>query len=395
MWLPVFGALSFAIWIYLVFFRGDFWRADQKLPRTPRELAIWPEVVAIVPARNEAAVIDTAVQSLLNQDYPGRFSVILIDDESEDATADRARATAEALGKGHMLLVARGGPLPEGWAGKVWAMEQGRREADRFAPDARFLLFTDADIAHAPGNLKALVAKAEGEAFDLVSLMVRLRAERFWERLMLPAFVFFFQMLYPFPWVNDPMKPTAAAAGGCMLARRAAVERIGGLAAIQNELIDDCALARRIKEGGPVWLGLTETTTSLRAYDGLNGIWNMVARTAYTELRYSPPRLAGTLIGMTLTYLTPPVLVLAHALHESGAALAFGFAAWALMMASYRPSLKLYGTAPWVALFLPVVALLYCAMTLDSARRHWQKAGGAWKGRPHTRTVSEEGMEEP
>ena len=383
-WLPILGALSFAIWVYLVFFRGDFWRADPKLSRPPRALTSWPEVVAVVPARNEFSVIGEAVKSLLSQDYPGRFSVILVDDGSKDGTADQARAVAEALGKGPALLVVDGTPPPKEWAGKVWAMEQGRQHVDAFAPEARFLLFTDADIAHAPIGLKALVAKAEGEALDLVSLMVRLRIEGFWERLLLPAFVFFFQMLYPFPWVNDPVKPTAAAAGGCMLARRSAIQRIGGLTAIQGELIDDCALARRIKAEGPIWLGLTEDARSLRAYEGLNGIWNMVARTAYTELRHSLLRLMGTLIGMTVTYLVPPILVLSHGAHESGTSLAFGLAAWALMMASYRPSLRLYGAAPWVALFLPFVALLYCGMTFDSARRHWRNAGGEWKGRMHS-----------
>ena len=383
-WLSILGALSFAIWVYLVFFRGDFWRADQKLSRPPRVLTSWPEVVAIVPARNEVAVIGEAMKSLLSQDYPGRFSVILVDDGSEDGTADEARAVAEALGKGHALLVVDGTPPAKEWVGKVWAREQGWRQVDAFALDARFLLFTDADIAHAPTGLKSLVEKAEGEALDLVSLMVRLRVEGFWERLLLPAFVFFFQMLYPFSWVNDPVKPTAAAAGGCMLARRSAVERIGGLTAIRGELIDDCALAQRIKAEGPIWLGVTEGTKSLRAYEGLAGIWNMVARTAYTELRYSPARLIGTLIGMTVTYLVPPILVLLHGVHESGTSLAFGLAAWALMMASYRPSLRLYGLAPWAVLFLPFVALLYCGMTFDSARRHWRNAGGEWKGRTHS-----------
>ncbi|MGB1547609.1 MAG: glycosyltransferase [Alphaproteobacteria bacterium] len=388
-WLSILGALSFAVWVYLVFFRGDFWRADQRLPRSPRELANWPEIVAIVPARNEAAHVGEAVSSLLSQDYPGGFSVILVDDESTDGTSATARAAAEALGKAADLCIVPGAPPPAGWTGKLWAMEQGRQQAESFAPSARFLLFTDADIAHESTSLKALVAKAEGNALDLVSLMVRLRTEDFWERLMLPAFVFFFQMLYPFPWVNDPMKPTAAAAGGCMLARREAVEQIGGLAAIRGELIDDCALARKLKEGGPIWLGLTETTASLRAYAGLGGIWRMVARTAYTELRYSPLWLIGTLIGMAVTYLAPPVLVLTYGLHAGGTPVAFGLAAWALMVASYRPSLRLYGVAPWVAFFLPLVALLYCGMTFDSALRHWRKAGGEWKGRTHARPASE------
>jgi len=381
--LPCLGASSFAIWLVLVFFRGDFWRADQRLRRRVRDLAHWPEVAVVVPARDEAAVIGEAVKSLLGQDYPGKFSIFLVDDGSQDDTGARARAAADALGKGDQLYVLEGEPLPERWVGKVWAMDQGVRAAAGFAPEASYFLFTDADIAHEPANLKMLVSKAEGEGLDLVSLMVRLRADNFWERLLLPAFVFFFQMLYPFPWVNDPEKTIAAAAGGCMLARREAVEAIGGMGAIQGALTDDCAFARAIKARGPIWLGLTETTASIRPYGGFDGIWHMVARTAYTELRHSPLLLAGTLLGMFFTYLLPPVLALGYGLHESGAALGFGLAAWALMAASYRPSLSLYGSSPWVALLLPFVALLYCAMTFDSARRHWRDAGGEWKGRTH------------
>lgn len=386
------GALSFAIWVYLVFFRGDFWRADQRLPRGLREPAVWPEVVAVVPARNEAAVVGEAIRSLLVQDYPGKFSIILVDDGSSDATAGCARASAAALGKEGLLTVIGSGALPKGWVGKVWAMEQGRLlEAKTAAKGAGYFLFTDADIAHAPDNVSALVAKAETGALDLVSLMVRLKAETFWERLLLPAFVFFFQMLYPFSWVNDPIKPMAAAAGGCMLVRRAALDRLDGLGAIRNELIDDCALARAIKANGPIWLGLTLETHSIRAYGGLSGVWHMVARTAYTELRHSPARLAGVLAGMTVTYLLPPTFVLLYGLHENAGAGAFGLAAWVLMAAAYRPSLRLYGEAAWTGFLLPFVALLYCGMTFDSARRHWHKRGGEWKGR----TQGEPAKEEP
>lgn len=381
--LPGLGALSFMVWFVLVFFRGDFWRADQRLRRRVRDLGAWPEVAVIVPARDEADVIQAAVKSLLTQDYPGKYSIFLVDDNSQDGTAMGARAAADALGKGAQLCVLEGAPLAPPWVGKVWAMEQGVRSTNSLAPDAAYFLFTDADIAHEPANLKMLVAKAENEKLDLVSLMVRLRTDGFWERLLIPAFVFFFQMLYPFPWVNDPARRTAAAAGGCMLARRTAVEGIGGLAAIQDALIDDCALARRIKAKGPIWLGLTETTESIRPYDGLEGLWRMIARTAYTELRHSPFLLAGTLVGMFVTYLVPPVLALGYGLHGSGAALGFGLAAWALMAASYRPSLRLYAAPQWIGLLLPFIALLYSAMTFDSARRHWRNAGGEWKGRTH------------
>jgi len=385
MWLlPSLGALSFAVWLILVFFRGDFWRADQRLRRSVRDLENWPEVAVIIPARDEAAVIAETVQSLLVQDYPGKFSIFLVDDSSKDDTAGRARGVADAGAMGERLVVLKGEPLVEGWTGKLWAMEQGVRSAASLAPDATYLLFTDADIAHEPASLKMLVAKAENEGLNLVSLMVRLRGNGFWERLLLPAFVFFFQMLYPFPWVNDPAKTLAAAAGGCMLTRRTALEKSGGLAGIQGALIDDCALARQIKATGPIWVGLTETTISIRPYDGLEGLWRMVTRTAYTELHHSPFLLAVALVGMFITYLLPPFLTLGYGLHGSGAGLGFGMAAWALMAASYRPSLRLYGEPPWIGILLPVVALFYCAMTFDSARRHWRNAGGEWKGRMHS-----------
>ena len=367
--MSVAAALSLIVWLVLVFFRGGFWRADQRLdPDTP-EPGAWPAVVAVIPARNEAASIGRAVGSLLGQDYPGEFSVIVVDDDSDDGTA-------AAAGVSDRLSVVSGKPLPSGWTGKLWAVHQGLEHTG----DAAFVLLTDADIEHPPQSLRRLVAKAEEGDLDLVSLMVRLRCETAWERLLIPAFVFFFQKLFPFPRVNDPDRPEAAAAGGCMLVRRAALERAGGIEAIRDRLIDDCALAAAIKPGGPIWLGLSGDVRSLRSYQRLGQIWTMVARTAYEQLRRSPLALAGTVIGMAVIYLVPPLAVVGGDV----VARACGLAAWLLMAAAYRPTLRLYGLPPWHGLLLPVAAFFYSLMTIDSARRHWRGQGGAWKGRSYT-----------
>jgi hopene-associated glycosyltransferase HpnB len=355
------GAIALAAWLYLLFGRGSFWLADQRLGAAAAPVR-WPDVVAVVPARNEEALIGKAVASLRAQDYPGGFSVVVVDDESADRTAEAA-AGAE---------VVRGEPRPPGWGGKLWAMEQGGRRAD----DASFVWFTDADIVHAPDTLRRLVAKAERETLDLVSLMVKLDVRTAWDRLLVPAFVFFFQMLYPFPWVNDPNARTAGAAGGSMLVRATALARIGGIAAIKDRLIDDCALATRIKHaGGRVWLGLSEDDASIRPYDGLGGIWRMVSRTAYDQLGYSPWLLAGTLAGLVLVFVVPPVLALLGSL--------LGVAAWIAMALAEVPTLRLYRLPPWWGLFLPLAALLYAGMTLDSARQYRRGRGGEWKGRTH------------
>jgi hopene-associated glycosyltransferase HpnB len=304
------------------------------------------------------------VASLLNQDYPASLHVILVDDHSEDGTADVARAAAAGSLRPEGLTVERSPALPQGWAGKVWAMRTGVEAA----PDAAYVLFTDADIEHPPGGLRQLAALSEAERLDLNSLMVRLHCETFAERAAMPAFVYFFRMLYPFRWVNDPGRGIAAAAGGVMLVRRAALERIGGLAAIGGELIDDCALAAAIKAGGHrIRLELADEARSLRGYGAAWNVWRMIARSAYTQLRYSRPLLAGVALAMTLVFLAPPVLALA--------------AAWALMAASYVPALKYHGRSPLWAPALPLVAAFYLGATLDSARRHWAGRGGEWKGR--------------
>ena len=379
------GVLSLSIWLYLIALRGGYWRAGERLAADPAAPAAWPAVTAVVPARDEAAVIGAALASLLAQAYPGRLRVILVDDHSRDGTARIATAAAEKTARTGAFQVIEARPLPAGWTGKLWALAEGARHVAAHDPDADWLWLSDADIAHDPNNLRRLVAKAVAERLDQVSLMVALSCGGPWERLLIPPFVYFFQMLYPFRWANDPSRRTAAAAGGCILLRRAALERAGGFAAIKGELIDDCALARLIKHGPPsagrIWIGLATTARSLRPYRGLGEIWRMVARSAYTQLRRSPWLLAGMLLAMTLTFLAPPILVLSAPLHGNPAALAAGLTGWTLMIVSARPTFVLYGQPGWLATLLPVVAALYCAMTLDSAWQHWRGRGGAWKGR--------------
>lgn len=373
--------LSLTAWVWLIAFRGGFWRADQRLGR-PAAPASWPLVVALAPARNEAAHVGEAVASLLAQDYPGDSRVILVDDASDDGTAEAARRGADGSDR---LTIIGGRPLEAGWTGKMWAVSQGLAAVERTAGDAGYVLLTDADIAHDPGNLRWLVAKAEGEGLDLVSLMVRLRCDTFWERLLIPAFVFFFQKLYPFPWANDPRKRLAAAAGGCMLVRRSALRRIGGVTTIRDAVIDDCALARAVKQGGRIWIGLADASgpRSLRGYDGLGGIWRMVARSAYVQLRHSPLLLVGAVLGMAMLYFVPPAAVFIGAYAGDALAVVLGAAGWAAMWACYRPTLEDYGRPTVAGLALPVAAALYLAMTVDSARRTRAGQGAAWKGRTY------------
>jgi hopene-associated glycosyltransferase HpnB len=374
---------SALIWVGLLLFWGQFWRADQRLevgenPSHPH----WPTVAVV--ARNEAELIGAAVRSHLTQSYSGNLSVVLVDDQSEDGTGAIATQTAQLLNQSERLTVLSGKPLPPGWTGKLWAMEQGFRHLQQQPSPPDIVLFTDADIEHPANSLQQLVAKAEAESLDLVSLMVHLRCESFWENLLIPAFVFFFQMLYPFRWVNNPRKKTAAAAGGCALIRFGALKRIGGLESICGALIDDCALGMAVKAGGPIWLGLSNTVRSLRPYDSLESIWNMVARSAYTQLSYSPWLLVGTVIGMTLIYLAPPVgFVVGMGLQGFVIALT-GLTGWLLMSLAYWPTLRLYGGNPLLALSLPLIATFYTLMTIDSARRYWVGQGGAWKGRVYS-----------
>jgi hopene-associated glycosyltransferase HpnB len=372
------AGLALAAWLYLLLFHHRFWRADQRLPAVA--VAAAESVVAVVPARDEADVVGRAVASLLGQQVRPALRVVLVDDGSSDGTAAMARAAAAAAGAADRLVLVAGAPRPPGWTGKLWAMQQGVAAALRLDPAPRYLLLTDADIGHGPGTLAGLLAKA-AEGRVLVSLMVRLHCAGLAERLLIPAFVFFFQKLYPFPGINDPQSRIAGAAGGCMLVEAAALERAGGPAAVRGALIDDCALGRLLKRQGPVWLGLTRDSVSLRPYAGLGPIWRMVARSAYTQLRCSPLLLAGAVLGMLVLYLAPPIGLLLGLLAGGGALPWLGLAGWLAMMLAYAPTLRLYRLWPLWGLALPLAALLYTAMTVDSARRHWQGRGGEWKGR--------------
>ena len=371
----ILAAVPVAAWLGLLFFRGGFWRADQWLDDACAPPDPWPSVVAVVPARDEAPTVGRAVASLLAQDYPGPFSAVVVDDASRDGTADAARGAAAG---DERLTVVAGSPLPKGWVSKLWAMRQGLKAA---VSDPAFVLFTDADIEHEPPMLRRLVTKAEGKRLDLVSLMALLRCRSSWERLLIPAFVFFFQKLYPFPLVNDPNRRPAAAAGGCMLARRQALDHAGGLEAIRDRLIDDCALAALLKDHGSIWIGLTRRVRSLRPYDRLGDLWLTVARTAFAQIGHSWIVLVATVLAMGVAYLVPPLAVVVGLVAGDPWPAASGLAAWLLMAFAYRPTLDLYGQPVASALALPLAALMFTLMTIDSARRHRRGRGGAWKGR--------------
>jgi len=380
--------LSLAIWIGLLGWRGQFWQADQQL-EVQAKLELWPSVCAVIPARNEAALLPTTLRSLLLQDYPGSLSVILVEDQSTDDTACVARQAAQAVNTSSQLEVISGEALPPGWSGKLWALEQGVRSAQKRTPPPDYLLLTDADIEHDQANLRRLVIKAELDNLELVSLMVQLRCQSFWEQLLIPAFVFYFQKLYPFRWVNDPTNPTAAAAGGCILIRSQTLNSIGGIQVIRQTLIDDCALAQAVKSNrhdvnGRIWLGLSSSTRSLRPYPSLTSIWEMVARTAFTQLNYSPWLLLATVFGMTLIYLVPSAGAIFGILTGNLPVAIAGLSGWLLMTWAYLPILRLYGCTPLFAICLPAISLLYTLMTLDSAWRYWQGRGGAWKGRVYS-----------
>ena len=373
-YLTEFALVALVAWAVLMAYHGRFWRADQRLGAGAGQADSWPAVAAVIPARNEAETVERAVKSLLAQDYPGRFSLVLVDDGSDDGTASIAQ---EAAGGADNFTILQAGSPPAGWSGKMWAVSRGLAHIG----EAQYVLFSDADIEHDPANLRRLAAKAVGEKLDMVSLMVLLRCRSGWERLLIPAFVFFFQKLYPFPLVNDPSRREAAAAGGCMLVGRTALERSGGIEAIRGRLIDDCALAEIVKKKGPIWLGLTERTRSLRAYENLDDIWNMVARTAFAQLGYSYALLGGTVAVMAVLYLAPPLAALSGLAEGNSGKLAAGLAGWLLMGKAYGPTLALYRQPAWRACLLPLAAGLFTLMTVDSAWRHAQGRGGVWKGR--------------
>lgn len=381
--LPWLAAIACGAWVFLLWGHGRFWLADQRIHEHGHNLDLeeWPGVIALVPARNEAAHLPATLRGLLDQEYPGLFRILLIDDESEDGSAECAAKVAREHPRGHHLEVVSTRERPEGWVGKMWALQNGLEFAQSRDLPWRYAFLSDADISHPPLNLRSLVGHAQSEDRALVSLMVKLESEGAWERWLIPAFVYFFQQLYPFPRVNQPGTRTAAAAGGCVLVRRDILERIGGFAAIRGEVIDDCALAARVKREAPIWLGLSETARSIRPYGGLSGVWEMVARSAFTQLRHSWALLLLTVIAMFWLYLVPPLLVLSAPWHRDTAALALGIGAWALQALSFAPTLALYGRHPIWGFSLPLAGALYTAMTVDSALRHRRGQGAVWKNR--------------
>lgn len=364
-------ALALLIWLYLLIGHGRFWQTGPVLP--PDRPAVAPDVAVVVPARDEAAFVATTLRSLLAQDYPGPFHVVFVDDGSTDGTGEIARGLAD-----RRLTVVAGTARPAGWSGKLWAVAQGIAAA----PDAAFLLLTDADVEHGPSHLATLVATAERDDLDLVSEMVTLRCVSLAERTLVPAFVFFFQLLYPFRWVNNNLRSTAAAAGGTMLLRRRALVRIGGVGTVRDKLIDDVALATKVKQGGRIWLGHATMARSLRPYPNFADIWHMIARTAYVQLRLSPLLLVATILAMALIWLVPPLATL----FTDGGTRWMGLAAWIMLGASYLPTLRQLGRSPLWAAVLPLVAVFYMAATLGSAANHHLGRGVAWKGRAYQGT---------
>ena len=377
------SALSLAAWVYLIGFRGAFWRADQRLePSLPPPP--WTGVVAIIPARDEASTIEAVLAGLLAQDYPGPLSIVVVDDASTDRTVEIARNLAASPDAKGRIEVLSAPPLGAGWTGKLWAVNHGIEHAAENMPEAEYFFLTDADTVHGRETVKTLFAKAKAEDRDLVSLMVRLNCQHLWERLLIPAFVFFFQMLYPFNLVNDDDDTTAAAAGACILLRRGALERAGGIAAIRSELIDDCALAHIVKRsGGKLWLGLAEDSESLRVYETISEIWDMVARSAYTQLDHSPRLLGACVAAMTVVFLVPALVILALPVWGNFAALALALPAFALMAVCYAPTLAYYRQSGATAVLLPIAAFLFTAMTLGSAYRDWRGEGAEWKARTY------------
>ena len=374
----ILALLGLAIWLVLFFFWGNFWRiwesdADHSVLPAPQ---YWPRVTAVIPARNEAASITAVIAALAKQDYPGEFSGITVDDHSEDATAELARKASIGSGGASRLQVISAPDLAPGWTGKLWALNSGVAAAENSSTE--FFWFTDADVVHAPDTLRRLVARAQHGNLDLTSLMVLLESRTLAERLLIPAFLYFFLMLYPPRWIASPRAKTAGAAGGCILLRRTALKRIGGLASIRNEIIDDCSLARAVKRsGGEIWMGLTRASRSLRSYSGFAEIRDVIARTAFTQLRYSALQLLGTLIGLVITFLVPVALTFAPNPRIWLPALL----AWCIMTASFLPTITFYRLGPLWAPSLPLSAIFYSYATLLSAVRYRQGRGAQWKGR--------------
>ncbi|WP_406055772.1 glycosyltransferase [Streptomyces sp. NBC_01077] len=389
-----FALVSLAVWVWLLLGQGFFWRTDQRLPpvdggRADEDLHArvepdrWPRVAVVVPARDEAEVLPLSLPSLLAQDYPGVAEVILVDDGSTDGTGSLAAELAGRRGGLPLTVVSSGEPEP-GWTGKLWALRHGMALARTRGPE--FLLLTDADIAHEPDSLRLLVSAATANDLDLVSQMARLRVESLWERLVVPAFVYFFAQLYPFRWINRARPLATAAAGGCVLLRTETAVAADVPEVIRQAVIDDVSLARAVRRsGGRIWLGLAERVDSVRPYPGLGDLWRMVARSAYAQLRHNPLLLLGTAAGLVLVYVVPPVTLVAGAIGGDGVAAWAGGAAWAVMAGTYVPMLRYYRQPLWLAPLLPFTAFLYLLMTVDSAVRHYRGVGAAWKGRTYAR----------
>ncbi|MDJ0556011.1 MAG: glycosyltransferase [Microcoleaceae cyanobacterium MO_207.B10] len=380
--------INIIVWIYLLIFRGNFWLPSQQiLSKSETQIEKnqhLPSVYVIIPARNEADLLPVTLKSLLTQNYPGFFKIILVDDQSTDNTPNIAKTIAQQAKNFAKLEVISAPDLPTGWTGKLWAISTGINHAKKQTSPPDYFLFTDADIEHNPNNISQLVLKAEQENLALVSLMVKLQCQSFVEKLMIPAFVFFFQKLYPFKWVNNPQKSTAAAAGGCILIRQQVLDEIGGIQVIKNALIDDCALAKTVQQKSTnkkMWLGLTSETKSRRAYPDLANIWKMITRTAFTQLNYSPLLLVGTVISMILVYLIPPLGIICGIIFSQWQIIFIALLATLLMYSAYLPTVRFYQCSPIYTFSLPAVAFLYTLMTIDSAWQHCQGRGGNWKGR--------------
>jgi len=372
----IIALLALLVWVYLLLGRGRFWLGTERDRAALVPLSSWPSVAAVIPARNEAACVGKTIASLMQQDFPGRLNIFLVDDDSDDGTAAVAREAASAARDRHLLTVVTSRSVAPGWTGKLWAMKQGIERGAEMAPE--YFWFTDADIVHAPDTLGRLVARAEKERLDLVSLMVRLQAKTFPEKLLIPPFLYFFLKLYPPKWTASAKSRTAGAAGGCVLLRGSALARIGGIAAIRQEVIDDCALARAVKRsGGRLWMGLTRKSVSLRSYDTFAEIRDLIARTAYTQLDYSALLLLATVVGMLLTYALPVAL----AFHTQPLVWRVSLAAWALMTVTYLPTVRFYELSPLWAPLLPIAAAFYSYATVLSAVRYRFGRGGQWKGR--------------
>lgn len=374
----IIAAVALAIWVYLIAARGEFWRTPKFDDLAPAPgFMNWPSIAVVVPARDEAAGVGRCVTSILSQPYPGALSMVLVDDQSQDGTAQIAADAAAAIGASDRLTVLSGRPLPSGWTGKLWAVKQGLTVVEGRPALPDYVLLTDADIVYSGDVLMRLVARAQNDRLAMTSVMAKLRCESFAEKYLIPAFVFFFEMLYPFAWVRSRTRKTGAAAGGCILAKWDALKNAGGIDAIRGSLIDDCALGVRLKTQGPVWLGVSHNVISVRASETVGDVGQMISRSAYAQLHYSAVLLVGVIIAMSVVFLAPVVIALfGHSL-----AAAFAAIAWLLMALAFQPTLRYYGQSPLWGPALPAIALAYMVFTVNSALQHFQGRGGMWKGR--------------